>query len=421
MSSTVREELFAKSQEVIAGGVNSPVRAFSGLEMAPLFVRSGNKGRITDVEGKEYIDFCNSWGALIHGHAHPAVVEAVQKRVALGSSFGIATEIEERLARKVTELIPSMERVRFVSSGTEACMSALRLARGFTDRELIVKFAGNYHGHADGFLVQAGSGCMGKPSSAGVLKECVKATRNLPFNGIEETRVFLRAHKVAAVIVEPIAANMGVVPPKAGFLEMLREETQRTGALLIFDEVITGFRVALGGAQALYGITPDLTCLGKIVGGGFPAAAFGGPREIMELLAPLGPVYQAGTLSGNPVAMEAGYQTLTLLEEPGFYERLAEKTAAITSPLKAMIEKEGTPACVQESVGLFTLFFGVSKVENYSDVQEIDVKAFGRFFRHLFARGIYLSPSPYEANFLSAAHAEEDLNYCLTAMQEFLC
>lgn len=416
------ERVYEESCRVIPKGVNSPVRSFPDLDETPLVVESGSGDTIVDVDGNRYIDFCHSWGALILGHAHPQIVEATQRRIALGSTFGITTEIEAKLAKKVTEFIPSIEKVRFVSSGTEACMSAIRLARGFTGRDLILKFAGNYHGHADSFLVQAGSGLAGA-SSAGVPEEFVKKTLTVPYNDIEGCRRLFHEYssQLAAVIVEPIAANMGVSLPKPGFLEMLREESQKIGALLIFDEVITGFRVALGGAQSVYDIKPDLTCLGKIVGGGFPAAAFGGRGEIMDYLAPVGPVYQAGTLSGNPVAMEAGLQTLTLLERPGFYEMLAEKTAAITQPIKEHLASKGLNGCVQECCGLFTLFFGAREVSDLDDCKKLDLDHFRRFFSELFRRGIYLSPSQYEANFISVAHTSDHLAYTRDAIIELLC
>ena len=416
------EKIYEESCLVIPKGVNSPVRSFPDLDETPLVVASGSGDQIVDVDGNRYIDFCQSWGALILGHAHPQIVEATQRRIALGSTFGITTEIEAKLAKKVTELIPSIEKVRFVSSGTEACMSAIRLARGFTGRDLILKFVGNYHGHADSLLIQAGSGCLGTSASAGVPEEFVKKTLTLPYNDIEGCRQLFRDYssQLAAVIVEPIAANMGLVLPKPGFLEMLREESQKIGALLIFDEVITGFRVALGGAQAVYGIKPDLTCLGKIVGGGFPAAAFGGRGEIMDYLAPLGPVYQAGTLSGNPVAMEAGFQTLSLLERPGFYEKLAEKTTAITQPIKDHLVRKGLNACVQECCGLFTLFFGTREVTDLDDCKKLDPDHFRRFFSELFKRGIYLSPSQHESNFISAAHTPDHLAYTRDAIIELL-
>ncbi|MCH9611040.1 MAG: Glutamate-1-semialdehyde 2,1-aminomutase [Chlamydiales bacterium] len=392
---------------MIPKGVNSPVRSFPGLDQTPLVVESGYLDTIVDADGHRYIDYCCSWGALLHGHANPLVTEGAQKRCAMGSSFGITTEIEMRLAKKVVQLVPAIERVRFVSSGTEATMTALRLARGFTGRDKILKFTGNYHGHSDALLVQAGSGAAHLPASAGVPEDFVKHTLVAPFNDVEKTRAILRENKLACVIVEPIAANMGVVPATQEFLEMLREETKSQGALLIFDEVITGFRVALGGAEELYGIRPDLVCLGKIVGGGFPAAAFGGRADIMEMIAPLGPVYQAGTLSGNPVAMEAGYQTLCLAERDGFYEELEERANVITKPLADFLGKEGIEASINQVGSLFTLFMGKRSVNCFEDAK--GCSGFEELFGFMFQGGIYISPSQFEANFVSSAHSQESL------------
>ncbi|NGX58858.1 MAG: hypothetical protein K940chlam3_01766, partial [Chlamydiae bacterium] len=351
-------------------------------------------------DGNSYIDYCCSWGALIHGHAHPVILQAVQQRMTKGTSFGITTEIEERLARKIVELVHSIEKVRFVSSGTEATMSAVRLARGFTHRKIIVKFDGNYHGHADSFLIKAGSGVteLAESSSAGIPKELVKYTVSLPYNELDSTREFLLnptyRDDIAAVILEPIAGNMGVVPGKPEFIQLLRETTEKIGALLIFDEVITGFRVALGGAQSLYQTKPDLTCLGKIIGGGFPAAAFGGRAEIMDYLAPNGPVYQAGTLSGNPVAMEAGLQAIMLLQEPGFYKELERKANIITRDLPVPVKQVGS---------MFSL----------------SVEPFPPFFRFLYERGIYIPPSQYESWFVSSAHQDSHLEMMRDAILEW--
>jgi glutamate-1-semialdehyde 2,1-aminomutase len=414
------EELYRASCGVIPGGVNSPVRAFPGLDQTPMIVESGYGDTIVDIDGNSYIDFCCSWGALIHGHAHPLVVEGVQKRAAMGSSFGITTVVEAKLAKMIVEHVPSVEKVRFVSSGTEATMSAVRLARGYTKRDLLIKFVGHYHGHADAFLVQAGSGAANLSSSAGVPQDFVKHTLCLPYNDFEAIEEAFRAHgeRIAAVILEPIAANMGLVAPKEGYLELLREKTRGVGALLIFDEVITGFRVALGGAQELYGIEPDLTCFGKIIGGGYPAAAFGGKAEIMDFLAPLGPVYQAGTLSGNPVAMEAGLQTLYLCGAPGFYQKLDEMTSLLTDPIReAIADKE---MCLHQAGSLFTLFFGKRSVENIDDVKQCDASAFARYFHTLFERGIYVSPSQFEANFVSSAHSRESLEKTRDFIVEFI-
>lgn len=416
------EEIYRASCKAIPGGVNSPVRAFPGLSQTPLVVESGSGDQITDVDGHTYIDFCCSWGALIHGHAHPVIVAAAQKQIAKGSSFGITTEVEAKLAHLITESVPSVEKVRFVSSGTEATMSAARLARGYTKRDLLLKFAGHYHGHADSFLVQAGSGAAHLASSAGVPEDFVKHTLCLPYNDFDACREAFRTHgeRIAALILEPVAANMGVVTPKKGFLEMLREETRKVGALLIFDEVITGFRVALGGAQELYGVEPDLTCFGKIVGGGFPAAAFGGKAEIMDHLAPLGAVYQAGTLSGNPVAMEAGLQALKLCVTPGFYQTLQKKTDSLTAPIQSVIDELGLKVRVHQVGSLFTLFFGAHSIDTIEDVKRCDQAAFVRFFHALYQQGIYVSPSQFEANFLSSAHSDKSLTYTRDCMLEWL-
>lgn len=409
------EELYRRLCEVIPGGVNSPVRASLAMKQLPLVVSRAENDLIYDVDGKGYIDYCGSWGALIHGHCHPIILNAVEKRMRLGTSFGATTEVEEQLARKITEILPSIEKIRFVSSGTEATMSAIRLARGFTSRDLIVKFSGHYHGHADFFLVQAGSGVMGltASSSKGIPEESIKHTINLPFNDLEAVKKTLQdpslSNRIACVILEPIAGNIGVVPAKPEFIALLREETAKIGALLIFDEVITGFRVAHKGAQSLYKITPDLTCLGKIIGGGFPAAAFGGRKEIMDQLAPLGPIYQAGTLSGNPVAMEAGLQALKLLELPGFYDELERKTDLLLNPLKEWIQKNNTKTCIQRQGSMFTLFFGLGEVQNLEDARKLDGETYAKLFRFLFANGVYIPPLQQEAWFVSMAHEDKHL------------
>lgn len=404
------KSLYHSLTQLIPGGVNSPVRAFKSVGAEPIIIQSAKGDRILDVDGKSYIDFCASWGAMIHGHAHPVMVDALKDCVEKGTSYGITCEGEEKLARIVTQFMPSIEKIRFVSSGTEATMSAIRLARGFSGRDLIVKFTGCYHGHADHLLVRGGSGLIGLTSTAsseGVPKDFVRHTASLPYNDSETVRKFLQENQVAAVIVEPIAGNMGVVPADAEFLKTLREETEKTGALLIFDEVITGFRVRKGGAQELYGIKPDLTCLGKIVGGGLPVGAFGGRKEIMDYLAPLGPVYQAGTLSGNPIAMEAGYQALKLLEVDGFYEKLEEKTKRLTDPIQEVIAQKGMNACLQRVGSMFTLFFGRQKVT--SMVEDLDTEVFAKLFRSLLDQGIYIPPSQHESWFVTAAHSEESL------------
>ena len=380
----------------------------------PLIVERGEGSSLYDIDGNKFIDYCCSWGALIHGHAHPAILAAVAERMEKGTSFGVSCSVEAKMANEIVQLVSSIEKVRCVSSGTEATMTAVRLARGFTGRELIVKFSGNYHGHADCFLVEAGSGVMNlnsSSSSSGVPEALVSKTASLTYNNISECRRFFRhrGKEVAAVIVEPVAGNMGVVPPVKGFLSMLREETRRVGALLIFDEVITGFRVACGGAQAHYGVRPDLTCLGKVVGGGFPMAVVGGRADIMDMLAPLGPVYQAGTLSGNPIALEAGYHSLQLLKKEGVYQELQRKTSLITEPVTAAIKSSGVNACLQQQGSMFTIFFGKKEVGNSCDAKAIETERFGQLFRYLFNHGIYLSPSPHEACFVSLAHSDEDL------------
>ncbi|MDJ0651424.1 MAG: glutamate-1-semialdehyde 2,1-aminomutase [Simkaniaceae bacterium] len=418
-----RKEIFEKSKKVIPGGVNSPVRAFTGLGIDPMIVKEGKGDLITDVDGQSFIDYCMSWGALLHGHAQEEVTQRVIERTKLGTSFGITTEEEQKLAEELIQGVSSLEKVRFVSSGTEAVMSAIRLARGFTRRPIVIKFNGNYHGHADPFLVKAGSGVSQlsqQASSEGVPKEVVKHTLSLPYNDCAVFKKVINdpcySQCVAGVVLEPIGANMGVVPASAAFLNCLREETQRMGAVLLFDEVISGFRVSYGGAQKLYGVEPDLSCFGKIIGGGFPAAAFGGRKEIMDCLAPQGSVYQAGTLSGNPVAMEAGLATLEIAKRPGFYEELKRKTAIITKPVRRQIKK----GCLQETTGMFTLFFGVEKVSSFEDLVNLDKERFKAYFQFMWDKRIYISPSPYEACFISSAHTDEHLEKARDAILEFL-
>lgn len=413
--------------QVIPGGVDSPVRSCKSMQQMPMVVASAKEDLLTDVDGNTYIDYCGSWGSLIHGHANPQILNAIQKRMSLGTSFGITTAIEGQLARKIIEMMPAIEKIRFVSSGTEATMSVARLARGFTKRDIIIKFSGHYHGHADFFLVQAGSGVFGlspTSSSAGIPDDIVKHTICLPFNDIDTCRtVFHEAHlrdKIAAVILEPIAGNMGLVPASPQFLQMLREETGKIGALLIFDEVISGFRVGPGGAQELYNITPDLTCLGKIMGGGLPAAAFGGRRDIMDYLAPLGPVYQAGTLSGNPLAMEAGLTALNMLSTPKFYEDLERKTNILTKPIKDALAQKKAMACVQQVGSMFTLFFGLRSVSHMDDAHKLDTNTYASLFRFLFANGVYIPPSQHEAWFVSTAHSEEHLVRTRDLILEFI-
>lgn len=417
------ERVYSLCSKHIPGGVNSPVRAFRGLDIPPLIVAYGKGDRIVDVDNHSYIDYCGSWGALVHGHAPPTVVEKIIQKVRLGTTFGATTEVEGILAQKVTQHLPSIEKIRFVSSGTEATMSALRLARAFTGKKLILKFEGNYHGHSDALLTRAGSGLIENSptaTSAGVPPEAISHTLTLPYNDLEKTRSLIRkiGRDLAAIILEPIAANMGVTPPLPGFLEMLREESQRCSTLLIFDEVITGFRVGIKGAQGLYQITPDITCLGKIVGGGLPAAAFGGRAEIMDLLAPDGPVYQAGTLSGNPCAMEAGLEALRLLERPNFYQNLEEKTRELLEPIELVIRQRDLPLAIQRVGSMFTLFFGSKKVVRFEP--SLDIAQYREFFRFLFERGIYFAPSQYEANFISAAHTLDSLHYTRDTILEYV-
>jgi len=400
---------------LIPGGVNSPVRDGKSVGAPPMMVERALGPLLVDVNGKEYIDFCLSWGASIHGHAHPQIVSAVQKRAALGMTFGASCPPEERLARAVVDRVPSIEKVRFVSTGTEATMSAVRLARGFTGRDLLIKFDGNYHGHSDTFLVNAGSALLGEPSTPGVTAGAVRDTISLKYNDTEGIKTFFKENgsRIAAVIVELVAGNMGVVPAKRPFLQQLRDLTQDAGALLIFDEVITGFRLSEGGAQKLYKITPDLTTLGKIVGGGMPAAAFGGRADIMDHLAPVGKVFQAGTLSGNPVAMEAGYQALSMLNS-SLYEELEAKTKIITDELSI-------PGCIQQKGSMFTLFFGVEKVESKEDLVNLDTERYGALYRYLLSKGIFFPPSPYETVFVSAAHTQEHLEKTRDAIVDFIC
>ncbi|MBS3904243.1 MAG: glutamate-1-semialdehyde 2,1-aminomutase [Simkania sp.] len=414
---------FLEASTLIPGGVNSPVRAFKGLGVDPLVVEKGEGAIIEDVDGNCYIDYCNSWGALIHGHNAENIVEAAQTQLAKGSSFGITTAVETEIARRIIGHIPSIDMLRFVSSGTEATMSAIRLARAATGKSTIVKFEGHYHGHSDCLLIKAGSGVAQLPesSSLGVPPAFVQYTRCLPFNDFDACRKLLQEnHDIAAVLLEPVTANMGVVVPKPGFLEMLREETSKRGILLIFDEVVTGFRLGLHGAQGLFNIDPDLTCLGKIIGGGFPAAAYGGKKQWMELVAPLGGVYQAGTLSGFPVAMAAGNAALAALERPGFYEELQEKTERLAQPIQQYIHEQALPVALQKIGSMFTLYFGVNKVETYGDLKGLDVQAFRLFFAFMLEQGIYIPPSQVEAWFISSAHSEKEIDRTAKAVVGFL-
>jgi glutamate-1-semialdehyde 2,1-aminomutase len=418
------EKIYEQACHVAPGGVHSPVRAFSGLKQTALIAESGKGDTLFDVDGFAYIDYCCSWGALIHGHAHEGIIHAAIETVKKGSSFGVTTPLEPRLASLMIENVPWMEKIRFVSSGTEATMSAVRVARGYTGRNLIIKFAGNYHGHSDAFLVQAGSGLVGLPysSSAGVPSDFVKHTLCLPYNDLSVLKKAFLEHgkEIAAVIIEPIAANMGVVEPCHAFLETVRQECDREGALLIFDEVITGFRIALGGAAEYFGIVPDLGCFGKIIGGGFPSAAFGGKAEIMDVLAPLGSVYQAGTLSGNPAAMAAGFQAISLCMEKDFYQKMKIYTDIVTQPIKEWISKKGCELSLQQAGSLFTIFFGKKKINNLDDAKGCDIERFNQFFQYLFQRGVYIAPSQFGANFLSSVHTMEHLLYTRDCMLEAL-
>ena len=404
---------WARAQRILAGGVNSPVRAYQAVGAAPVFIASGKGSRVIDLDGRSYIDYVCSWGPLIAGHAHPRVVEAVCRAAADGTSFGAPTVAETKLAEKIAAKMPVIERIRFVNSGTEAVMSALRLARGFTGRELIVKCIGGYHGHVDGLLARAGSGLatFAAPSSSGVGEGVIRSTRLIPYNDIAAAEALFadEGRRIAALVVEPVAGNMGVIPPGPGYLQRLRELTAESGAVLIFDEVITGFRVAPGGAQALYGVRPDLVCLGKIIGGGLPVGAYGGRAEIMAKLAPEGPVYQAGTLSGNPLAMAAGIATLDLLEEPQVYEKLENLSGRLSSGLAQAAEKAGIAVTLNRVGSMSCCFFTASPVRNYEEANRSDTDRFGRFFRRMLAGGVWLAPSQFEAAFVSLAHTDEDI------------
>ncbi len=416
------QELFEEARRCIPGGVNSPARAFRSVPVSPIFMERGRGAYIYDADGNGYIDYVLSWGPLILGHAHSDVVATIQSRARLGTGFGTPTELETELARVIIDAVPSVEQLRLVSSGTEATMSALRLARAYTQREVIVKFDGCYHGHVDALLIKAGSGALthGEPTSPGVPKAAAEATRTCPYNDLESLEALFEAEgeQIAAVILEPVAGNMGCVPPREGFLEGVRAITERFGSLLIFDEVMTGFRVAWGGAQTLYGVTPDLTCLGKVIGGGLPVGAFGGRSEIMELLSPQGAVYQAGTLSGNPLAVAAGHETLALLSEPGVYDRLSKHTEELSWGLLRAAENAGVPVYATRVGSMFTIFFSRDPVYDLTGASASNTERFGRFFVEMLRRGVYLAPSQFESAFLSTAHSEGEIEQTIAAAEE---
>ncbi len=413
------QELFAEAQKYLPGGVNSPVRAFKSVGGTPIFFERGQGAHLFDVDGNRYIDYVGSWGPLILGYSHPQVVEAIREEAAKATSFGAPTAVEIELAKKVVEMVPSIEMVRMVNSGTEATMSAIRLARGYTGRNKIIKFIGCYHGHGDSFLIQAGSGAttLGVPNSPGVTPGSATDTLLAPFNDAGAVSALVAQHgkEIAAIIVEPVAGNMGMIPPEGTFLQDLRRICDEEGIVLIFDEVMTGFRVARGGAQERYGILPDLTTLGKIIGGGLPVGAYGGKREIMEYVAPLGPVYQAGTLSGNPLAMRAGLETLRLIDQPGFYEALEAKSARLEAGIRDNLRRLGIELYSTRVGSMFCLFFTPEKVRDYAGATRSNTDAFAKYFRAMLEEGVYLAPSQFEAGFVSAAHSDADIEKTITA------
>ncbi len=422
---TRSEDLFEQAKKTIPGGVNSPVRAFNGVGGSPRFIEKADGAYIYDADGKAYIDYVGSWGPMILGHNHPKIREAVLKAVENGLSFGAPTELEVQMAEKVIEMVPSIEQVRMVSSGTEATMSAIRLARGYTNRDKILKFEGCYHGHADCLLVKAGSGALtlGQPSSPGIPADFAKHTLTAVYNDLDSVKELFSQHPqdIACIILEPVAGNMNCIPPVAGFLEGLRELCDQFGALLIIDEVMTGFRVSKSGAQGHYGVTPDLTTLGKVIGGGMPVGAFGGKKEVMQYIAPTGPVYQAGTLSGNPIAMTAGLAQLEALSEPGLYEELADKTKRIAEGFKAAADKHGIPMAINYVGGMFGFFFtDEEKITGFEQVTKCNMEQFRAFYHGMLDEGIYLAPSAFEAGFLSMAHGEQELQATLDAADRVL-
>ncbi len=419
LKTTKSDEIFAAAQKLMPGGVSSPVRAFKSVGGNPIVFDRVQGAYIWDVDGNQYIDYVGTWGPAICGHAHPAVLEALQAALHKGTSFGAPSVLENVLAEMVIDAVPSVEMVRFVNSGTEACMSVLRLVRAFTGREKLIKFEGCYHGHADMFLVKAGSGVatLGLPDSPGVPKSVASNTLTAPFNDLEAVKALFAENpdQIAGVILEPVVGNSGFIPPEPGFLEGLRELTQEHGALLTFDEVMTGFRIAYGGAQEKFGVTPDLTTMGKVIGGGLPVGAYGGRRDIMAMVAPAGPMYQAGTLSGNPLAMTAGIKTLELLQKPGAYAQLDRITKKLTDGLLQVAQETGHAACGGQISGMFGFFFTAGPVRNYEDAKTADLQKFSRFYRGMLEQGIYLAPSQFEAGFTSLAHTDEDVDRTIAA------
>ncbi|BCX08463.1 MULTISPECIES: glutamate-1-semialdehyde 2,1-aminomutase [Fischerella] len=424
IKTTKSQEIFAAAQNLMPGGVNSPVRAFKSVGGQPIVFDHVKGAYIWDVDGNQYIDYVGTWGPAICGHAHPEVIAALHEALEKGTSFGAPCVLENVLAEMVIDAVPSIEMVRFVNSGTEACMAVLRLMRAFTGREKVIKFEGCYHGHADMFLVKAGSGVatLGLPDSPGVPKSVTSNTLTAPFNDLEAVKALFEENRdqIAGIILEPVVGNAGFIPPDAGFLEGLRELTQEHGALLVFDEVMTGFRIAYGGAQEKFGITPDLTTLGKVIGGGLPVGAYGGRRDIMSMVAPAGPMYQAGTLSGNPLAMTAGIKTLELLQKSGTYEYLDKITKKLANGLLQIAQETGHPACGGSISAMFGLFFTAGPVHNYEDAKKSDLAKFARFHRGMLEHGIYLAPSQFEAGFTSFAHTEEDIDRTLEAARDVM-
>ena len=419
MNTNRSEKLFQKACKVMPGGVNSPVRAFKSVGGSPLFIKKARGSKVWDVDGNEYIDYVGSWGPLIFGHAHPQIVEALKRQVELGTSYGAPTELEIELAELVVSAVPSLEVIRMVNSGTEAVMSAIRLARGVTGRDKIIKFEGCYHGHVDSMLVKAGSGLasLGIPECPGIVGDLAKHTLTIPFNDIKKVEELFEAEgkNIACLIVEPIGGNMGVVPPKIGFLDKLRKLTKQAGALLIFDEVMTGFRVALGGAQSLYGVQPDLTCLGKVIGGGLPVGAYGGSKQIMDNIAPTGSIYQAGTLSGNPLAMTAGIEMLKLLSSSSIYDDLERKSEKLCAGFKSNVIKLGITASFTRVGSMFSMFFTAEDVVDFESAKSSDINFFKSYFTALLKEGVYIAPSQFEAGFMSAVHTDEEIEQTIEA------